>query len=211
MRTRSPAAPWATPSAQGLSALGEEEGRDGVVDPLELVAVGVPAVGVGRRRGGEQRQVAHGLLEDHVGGVLVALVGEAGQPHQRRGGSVGAADRLRRRGGDESEEDELGAHIAFSQSGRPQLHRWKVPAAPARVAYGAGVLPGIGFMAISKELLDILVCPVSKGALELTADGKFLVCRESKLVYRIEDDIPIMLADEAIPLDEWERQQHGGA
>jgi uncharacterized protein len=66
-------------------------------------------------------------------------------------------------------------------------------------------------MAISKELLDLLVCPVSKGALELTADGKFLVCRESKLVYRIEDDIPIMLADEAIPLDEWERQQRGGA
>jgi uncharacterized protein YbaR (Trm112 family) len=65
-------------------------------------------------------------------------------------------------------------------------------------------------MAISKELLDILVCPVSKGALELTADGKFLVCRESKLVYRIEDDIPIMLADEAIPLDDWERQQRGG-
>jgi uncharacterized protein YbaR (Trm112 family) len=66
-------------------------------------------------------------------------------------------------------------------------------------------------MAISKEPLDILVCPVSKGALELTADGKFLVCRESKLVYRVEDDIPIMLADEAIPLEEWERQQRGGA
>jgi hypothetical protein len=66
-------------------------------------------------------------------------------------------------------------------------------------------------MAISKELLDILVCPVSKAPLELTADGKFLVCRESKLVYRVEDDIPIMLSDEAIPLDEWERQQHGGA
>jgi uncharacterized protein YbaR (Trm112 family) len=66
-------------------------------------------------------------------------------------------------------------------------------------------------MAISKELLDILVCPVSKAPLELTADGKYLVCRESKLVYRIEDDIPIMLSDEAIPLDEWERQRQGGA
>jgi uncharacterized protein len=66
-------------------------------------------------------------------------------------------------------------------------------------------------MAISKELLDILVCPVSKAPLELTADGKYLVCRESKLVYRIEDDIPIMLVDEAIPLEEWERQQQSGA
>lgn len=55
--------------------------------------------------------------------------------------------------------------------------------------------------------LDIIVCPVSKAPLELTPDGKFLVCRESKLVYRVEDDIPIMLAEEAIPLDEWERQQ----
>ena len=66
-------------------------------------------------------------------------------------------------------------------------------------------------MAIDKELLDLLACPVSKAPLELTADGKFLVCRESKLVYRIEDDIPIMLADEAIPLAEWERQQRAGA
>jgi uncharacterized protein YbaR (Trm112 family) len=62
-------------------------------------------------------------------------------------------------------------------------------------------------MAIDKELLDLLVCPLSKAPLELTADGKFLVCRESKLVYRVEDDIPIMLVDEAIPLDEWERQR----
>jgi uncharacterized protein YbaR (Trm112 family) len=29
-----------------------------------------------------------------------------------------------------------------------------------------------------------------------------LVCRESKLVYRVEDGIPIMLIDEATPLDE---------
>lgn len=65
-------------------------------------------------------------------------------------------------------------------------------------------------MAIGKDLLDVLVCPVSKAPLELTADGRFLVCRESKLVYRIEDDIPIMLAEEAIPLDEWERQQERG-
>lgn len=65
-------------------------------------------------------------------------------------------------------------------------------------------------MAIDKDLLDILVCPVSKAALELTSDGRFLVCRESKLVYRIEDDIPIMLAEEAIPLEEWERQQRPG-
>ena len=62
-------------------------------------------------------------------------------------------------------------------------------------------------MAIDKELLDILACPMSKKPLELSEDGGFLICRESKLVYRIEDDIPIMLVDEAIPLDEWEKSR----
>ncbi|MDP7385568.1 MAG: Trm112 family protein [Nitrospinota bacterium] len=62
-------------------------------------------------------------------------------------------------------------------------------------------------MTIDKELLEILACPVSKKPVELSEDGYFLICRESKLVYRIEDDIPIMLVDEAIPLEEWEKSQ----
>jgi uncharacterized protein YbaR (Trm112 family) len=55
-------------------------------------------------------------------------------------------------------------------------------------------------MAISKELLEILACPQCKGELSLTAGEDGLVCRTCKLVYRIEDDIPIMLIDEAKPL-----------
>lgn len=62
-------------------------------------------------------------------------------------------------------------------------------------------------MTIDKELLEILACPVSKKPLELSEDGDFLICRESKLVYRIEDGIPIMLVDEAIPLEEWEKSR----
>jgi uncharacterized protein YbaR (Trm112 family) len=62
-------------------------------------------------------------------------------------------------------------------------------------------------MTIDKELLDILACPVSKKPLELSEDGNFLVCKDSKLVYKIQDGIPIMLVDEAIPLDEWEKSQ----
>ncbi len=62
-------------------------------------------------------------------------------------------------------------------------------------------------MTIDKELLEILACPVSKKPLELSGDGNFLVCKESKLVYKIQDGIPIMLVDEAIPLDEWEKSQ----
>ena len=58
-------------------------------------------------------------------------------------------------------------------------------------------------MSLNKDLLDILVCPVSKAELELTPEEDGLICRESGLVYPIVDEIPIMLADEAIPLDEW--------
>ena len=58
-------------------------------------------------------------------------------------------------------------------------------------------------MSLPKELLDILVCPKSKGALEyFEGPPEVLVCRESKLVYRVEDGIPIMLIEEAQPLDE---------
>ena len=52
-------------------------------------------------------------------------------------------------------------------------------------------------MAISKELLEILVCPLDKGALELKADGSGLKCKECHRVYPIRDDIPVMLIDEA--------------
>lgn len=59
-------------------------------------------------------------------------------------------------------------------------------------------------MALQPDLLAILVCPVSKAPLALSHDGQHLVCRTSELVYRIIDDIPVMLADDALPLAEWE-------
>ena len=52
-------------------------------------------------------------------------------------------------------------------------------------------------LAISKELLDILVCPVCKAKVELLADGSGLKCTECRRVYPIRDDIPVMLVDEA--------------
>ncbi|NOY87618.1 MAG: Trm112 family protein [Deltaproteobacteria bacterium] len=52
-------------------------------------------------------------------------------------------------------------------------------------------------MAVDKELLDILACPKCKGDLELEEGGGGLLCRACSLRYRIEDDIPIMLIDEA--------------
>lgn len=55
---------------------------------------------------------------------------------------------------------------------------------------------------IKKELLDILACPKCKGPVEPSADESGLVCRTCRLIYEIRDDIPIMLIDEASPLDE---------
>jgi uncharacterized protein YbaR (Trm112 family) len=55
-------------------------------------------------------------------------------------------------------------------------------------------------MAVSKELLEILVCPKCKGDVELTAKADGLICEACALVYEIRDDIPIMLIDEAKPL-----------
>lgn len=52
-------------------------------------------------------------------------------------------------------------------------------------------------MAISKELLDILVCPSCKAELELKPDHSGLKCVQCKRVYPIRDDIPVMLIDEA--------------
>jgi len=55
-------------------------------------------------------------------------------------------------------------------------------------------------MAVSKELLDILVCPKCKGEVHLNKEENRLICDKCKLMYKIEDDIPIMLIEEAIEL-----------
>ena len=54
---------------------------------------------------------------------------------------------------------------------------------------------------LAKELLDILVCPKCKGDLVYHKEIPALDCRACRLRYRIEDDIPVMLIDEATPLE----------
>jgi len=56
-------------------------------------------------------------------------------------------------------------------------------------------------MPIAPELKDILACPKCKGELEFREAEQKIVCKTCKLVYRIEDDIPVMLVDEAKPLE----------
>lgn len=50
---------------------------------------------------------------------------------------------------------------------------------------------------IDQSLLDILACPKCKGELEYSEEEDQLICHECRLIYRIEDEIPIMLIDEA--------------
>lgn len=55
-------------------------------------------------------------------------------------------------------------------------------------------------MALSPELLEILVCPKCKTKVNLSSDGKSLKCAnlECALVFPIKDDIPVMLVEEAV-------------
>lgn len=55
-------------------------------------------------------------------------------------------------------------------------------------------------MAISKDLLEILACPKCKGPVQLTPAGDGLACDACRLLYPIKEDIPVMLIDEALPL-----------
>jgi uncharacterized protein len=50
---------------------------------------------------------------------------------------------------------------------------------------------------LDKKLLDILVCPVTKGPLILDKTRGELISLSAQLAYPIRDDIPIMLEDEA--------------
>jgi hypothetical protein len=57
-------------------------------------------------------------------------------------------------------------------------------------------------MSLSKELLDIIVCPRCKGEVVLLDDNSGLVCHYCRLKYPIRDDIPVMLVDEALQIGE---------
>jgi uncharacterized protein YbaR (Trm112 family) len=56
-------------------------------------------------------------------------------------------------------------------------------------------------MAISDELLEILACPQCKGPVRLAEAKDALLCGACRLRYAIKDDIPIMLIDEATPIE----------
>ncbi|HEY0024743.1 MAG TPA: Trm112 family protein [Longimicrobium sp.] len=54
---------------------------------------------------------------------------------------------------------------------------------------------------IEPWLLDLLVCPKCRGELTYEKDPESLVCAADRLRYEVRDGIPILLIDEARPLD----------
>ena len=54
---------------------------------------------------------------------------------------------------------------------------------------------------VDPKLLEILVCPLTKGPLEYDASRQELISRAAKLAYPIRDGIPIMLPEEARRID----------
>jgi uncharacterized protein len=57
-----------------------------------------------------------------------------------------------------------------------------------------------GLSEVDPKLLEILVCPLTKGPLRYDREAQELVSEEARLAYPIRDGIPIMLVDEARPL-----------
>jgi uncharacterized protein YbaR (Trm112 family) len=57
---------------------------------------------------------------------------------------------------------------------------------------------------MDSKLLELLVCPVSKGALVYMRDQQELWCAQSQLAYPIKDDIPMMVQEEARTLSDAE-------
>ena len=62
-------------------------------------------------------------------------------------------------------------------------------------------------MALEDALLEILVCPIDKRGLLYFADDAVLYNPRLRRLYRVEDGIPLMLANEAVAVPEEEHQR----
>jgi uncharacterized protein YbaR (Trm112 family) len=75
---------------------------------------------------------------------------------------------------------------------QPGESDFEIPRRHARNCYNRNLT-----MAVSQDLLDILVCPLCKAPVHLVHNDSGLKCDQCKRVYPIRDDIPVMLIDEA--------------
>jgi len=62
--------------------------------------------------------------------------------------------------------------------------------------------PVRGKRGVDRKLLEFLVCPVTKGPLRYDEEAQELISEQARLAYPIRDGIPIMLAEEARPMDD---------
>jgi len=54
------------------------------------------------------------------------------------------------------------------------------------------------------KLLELLICPVTKGPLDFNRDTQELISRSARLAYPVRDGIPVLLENEARPLTDAE-------
>ncbi|MET0427292.1 MAG: Trm112 family protein [Microvirga sp.] len=55
---------------------------------------------------------------------------------------------------------------------------------------------------VDPKLLEMLVCPLTKASLDYDSERQELISRQARLAYPIRDGIPIMLPEEARPLED---------
>ena len=116
-------------------------------------------------------------------------------------------------------------HDADSRLSGRIFHRGRRPLKPLLYAYSAALQPANFAHPMDKRLLDILCCPTTKSPLRLLTEAELaalnsailadgvvtangtrtpsaitngLITRDGRSIYRLDDDIPVMLADEAI-------------
>ena len=61
---------------------------------------------------------------------------------------------------------------------------------------------------MDKKLLEILVCPITKGSLIYDKENQELISKSARLAYPVRDDIPIMLEEEAREISENELEKY---
>lgn len=62
--------------------------------------------------------------------------------------------------------------------------------------------PEDGGADVDPRLLEILVCPVTHGPLVYDREARELISRKAKLAYPVRDGVPVMLPEEARPLED---------
>ncbi|MBL8390032.1 MAG: Trm112 family protein [Hydrogenophaga sp.] len=62
---------------------------------------------------------------------------------------------------------------------------------------------------MDNKLLELLVCPVTKGPLSFDRERQELISRSARLAYPVRDGIPILLEHEARPLNDDELARTG--